>query len=309
MRSTALLTAAVLALAFAATTDASDIVVAKDLPVTLPKDHCFVDRFRGLSGNVTEARQRAAALDRQALSASSTVYNGVLIGVGAVMLVAGGVFVKPILFTASFALGAMATFLSAEAVAAHVALGASTQCYFLSIAPLVGGLICALITIALVDFAFWLLGASCGAMMGYFVYIAFLSGVHVSAHPQLVLGYDYVFWIAVLVPTVLGGCAMVRKQDRVTLVATALIGAYIFVLGFVGLVLVRFNVKFREAFDARYYGKQVDSLHYVWPVFAAWILISFVGIQLQIRGLCCKSSKKEKGEGQLQYGQGSYRRA
>ena len=184
---------------------------------------CLLERFLPWS-----AAQEALALNN-ALQEQRTLWAVLLdllaMALGLVLLVHGGRLNATVLFVVGFVCASAICF--TLTYAALQALG-WTSCLLLSGLPLAAGVACGLVVRGSPTTTFAVLGFCAGGVLGYCVY----SVVHVFLLELL------------LISAVLAGIASVALKGQILTAATAVIGAFSFMLGFTYLVLAPIDAKF-----------------------------------------------------------------
>ena len=133
---------------------------------------CFLNQFRKLKP--AQAAQQGINLTHTAhFNIGSTVFDVVLMVVGAVFLFLGAKVTKLSLFVGGFGVGALACFFATSNIFSALQF---FNCYLLGIVPLVGGLLLGVIVLKLLKLAFFAIGGSTGAILGYYVYVLVLVG-------------------------------------------------------------------------------------------------------------------------------------
>ena len=184
---------------------------------------CLLERFLPWS-----AAQEALALNnalQEQRSLWAVLLDLLAMALGLVLLVHGGRLNATVLFVVGFVCASAICF--TLTYAALQALG-WTSCLLLSGLPLAAGVACGLVVRGSPTTTFAVLGVCAGGVLGYCVY----SVVHVFLLELL------------LISAVLAGIASVALKGQILTAATAVIGAFSFMLGFTYLVLAPIDAKF-----------------------------------------------------------------
>ena len=137
---------------------------------------------------------------------------------GVLLLLNGWRLVEALLFFAGFLSSAALCFTFTWALSMHLDW---FSCTVLSLATILGGLMGGLLTRSGTTAAFALLGALTGAVLGYFTYILALG--------RFIKG-PVMFWLVVLIPAMIGGVQVVRRQREAAAVTSSIIGSFIVVV-------------------------------------------------------------------------------
>ena len=186
-------------------------------------DGCLLDRFLPWS-----AAQSALALSHTfelPTSPWAILFDVVAMVSGLLLLIHGSKLNATVLFVIGFVCAA--AILSAATSGLLQALGWQS-CLILTAVPLAGGTVCGLAVRSSPKGTFFLLGFCVGGVLGYYVY----SVIHVLLLELL------------LFPALVCGCLSVCLESKILEAATAIVGAFIFMLGFTYLVLGRIDSRF-----------------------------------------------------------------
>jgi hypothetical protein len=184
---------------------------------------CLLDRFLPWSA-AQQALALTATLELE-LTFWAVLLDVLAMMLGLLLLVHGGRLNATVLFVVGFVCGA--AICSPLTYAALSALGWSS-CLLLSALPLAAGLACGLAVRRSPNATFGVLGVCVGGVLGYCVY----SLIHVFLLELL------------LIPAAVGGLAAVALKGRILTAATAVVGAFSFMLGFTYLVLAQIDARF-----------------------------------------------------------------
>ncbi len=184
---------------------------------------CILDRFLPWSA-AQEALALTADLQLE-LTLWAVMLDVLAMALGLVLLVHGGRLNATVLFVVGWVCGSAICF--ALTSAALQLLGWSS-CLLLSGLPLLAGVACGVAVRRSPNATFAVLGVCVGGVLGYCVY----SVVHVFLIELL------------LIPACIAGCASVALKGRILTAATAIVGAFSFMLGFTYLVLAQIDARF-----------------------------------------------------------------
>lgn len=184
---------------------------------------CILDRFLPWSA-AQQALELTGTLEKD-LSVWAVLLDLMSMALGLVLLVHGGRLNATVLFVMGFVCAS--AICSTLTYAVLQAFGWSS-CMLQSGLPLAAGLVCGLAVRRSPNTTFAVLGICVGGVLGYCVY----SLVHVFLLELL------------LIPAAVAGCASVALKGRILTAATAILGAFSFMLGFTYLVLGQVDARF-----------------------------------------------------------------
>ena len=185
---------------------------------------CLLDRFLPWSA-AQEGLQLSTAFEHP-VTVWAVLFDVLAMLLGLLLLVHGGKLTATVLFVIGFV--STAAIASAATSAILGALLHMSSCLLLSGLPLAAGLAGGLAVRQSPRTTFFVLGACVGGVLGLYVY----SVIH------LFLLY------LLLIPAVAGGCLGLYWQSKILTAATAIVGAFSFMLGFTYLVLVPFDPRY-----------------------------------------------------------------
>ena len=201
-----------------------------------------------------------------------------MISLGCVPLFYGWRLTATVLGAIGFTVGALLSFSCASAVLRWLGPSEDVSCWVLDCATVGGGLVCGLFVRANAKACFFILGAGLGGVLGYQLY----SLVHVL--PELFI----------LLPACLGGCAGLWYKERILMLASALVGAWLVVLGITYLVLVPIDVGYAAWLTPATRGWSMPN-KYILP-FVGWLLLSMGGYIVQRKWKSHHARHGDRGE-------------
>lgn len=203
---------------------------------------------------------------------------------GALMLVAGWKLVTLTLFFAGFGTGFIVSFFAVSEL--FNTFPSLFNCWALTLAPLIGGLVTGAIVRKFLKWAFFLIGASVGMVFGFYAYHLGLDSYEVQGG-----SVHWVYWACMLVPALLCGAVSVKLESKILAFSTSLIGGFAFVIGVDYLILQHIDPRFTEWISLSTLaqgGDGIDQQHAhldgftLGPIISA-LMLSILGVMIQLR--------------------------
>ncbi len=209
---------------------------------SLNYDQCFLDAFIGV--NATDVEQWAESFYADVGAAVPKVaLTSALLVASLIALFFGARLVKPVLFVSTFGVALVACFYATVAVVRTTTMDATAACWVEGLVPLVVALLAAFFVVNMLTLAFACLGAASGAAGGYYLYALVLHTIPTGDVPPLG-GHTWVFWLSVLLSSVVAAALAVKFKHLILATATAGLGAVGALVATTMLLLSHIDPKF-----------------------------------------------------------------
>ena len=247
---------------------------------SLNYDQCFLDAFIGV--NATDVEQWAESFYADVGAAVPKVaLTSALLVASLIALFFGARLVKPVLFVSTFGVALVACFYATVAVVRTTTMDATASCWVEGLVPLVVALLAAFFVVNMLTLAFACLGAASGAAGGYYLYALVLHTIPTGDVPPLG-GHTWVFWLSVLLSSVVAAALAVKFKHFILATATAGLGAVGALVATTMLLLSHIDPKFLWLLDASEANDHLGS-PYVYGPLVATALVALLGFAYQRR--------------------------
>lgn len=186
---------------------------------------CVMDYIRGVSKSQLEH------LDNTRSSAEARnvrmLVSGLSVAFGVAFCFFGREIFKPTLFLLGFLLAAFLTMLTVGVVLKLVHASDDTTCEMLTYGTIIGGVFGGIIVLCVFKLTLFALGALSGAVIGYGAYLVYLHNYLLG----MIAGKDGMFWLCTAGMGLLCGIIALKTQKKLIVLATALTGAMLAVVG------------------------------------------------------------------------------
>jgi len=199
------------------------------------------------------------------------VVHSLMLFCGLLVVFYGNKLVKPVVFLTGMTLGTVAGSYSAMAVSKWYTL----ECNTLYAIAAISGIIGASFALSIYKIANALIGVAFGGSAGYFLYNLGLNYIEIGEF----LGHDWMYWISVGVPALVGAYVCVNKNRELLIILTPFPGALMFLYAIDQLLIS--NVSGSSAFTKLEWTNESVS-QYIYA--GIWVIISLFGIIVQKRG-------------------------